>query len=179
MRIIDQPEGRRKAAGSFSKAECGFATQNRIGKTSARALFDGVTAQLLNNGFIARGGKIIDATLVPAPKQHNSRGEKELLDQGALPADWKPAKRHQKDIDATWRKKHGKSYFGYKLSINVDKKHESIRKIETDTASTHDSQHFDKFLDTHNTSRDVYADWGYPSEQREAWLKAHGFRNQI
>lgn len=77
------------------------------------------------------------------------------------------------------RKKHGKSSFGYKLSINVDKKHKFIRKIETDTASTHDGQHFDKVLDTHNTSRDVYADRGYPSEQREAWLKANGFRNQI
>ena len=36
---------------------------------------------------------------------------------------WKPAKRRQKDIDATWTKKHGKSHFGYKLSINVDKKY--------------------------------------------------------
>lgn len=153
--------------------------ENRIGEAGAKALFDGVTAQLLQKGFIARGGQIIDATLVPAPKQHNSRGEKELLDQGAIPADWKPAKRRQKDIDATWTKKHGKSYFGYKLSINVDKKHKFIRKIETDTASTHDSQHFDKVLDPHNTSRDVYADRGYPSEDREAWLKANGFRNQI
>ena len=153
--------------------------ENRIGEAGAKALFDGVCAQLLKQGFIARGGQIIDATLVPAPKQHNSRGEKELLAQGAMPADWKPAKRRQKDIDATWAKKHGKSHFGYKLSINVDKKHKFIRKIETDTASTHDSQHFDKVLDAHNTSRDVYADRGYPSVAREAWLKKNGFRNQI
>ena len=52
--------------------------ENRIGEAGAKALFDGVTAQLLQKGFIARGGQIIDATLVPAPKQHNSRGEKEL-----------------------------------------------------------------------------------------------------
>lgn len=77
------------------------------------------------------------------PKQHNSRGEKELLDQDATPADWKPAKRRQKDQDASWTKKHGKSYFGYKLSVNVDNKYKLIRKFETDTASTHDSQHFD------------------------------------
>ncbi len=72
-----------------------------------------------------------------------------------MPAGWKPAKRRQKDIDATWTKKHGKSTFGYKLSINVDKKYKIIRKIETDTASTHDSQHFDNVFDTENTSRDV------------------------
>jgi transposase, IS5 family len=63
--------------------------------------------------------------------------------------------------------------------IKVGKKFRFIRKIETDTASTHDSQHFDKVLDAHNTSRDVYADRGYPSMKREAWLKEDVFRNQI
>ena len=65
-------------------------------------------------------------------KQHTRRGEKDLIEQGAMPAGWKPAKRRQKDIDATWTQKHGKSHFGYKLSINVDKKYKIIRKIETD-----------------------------------------------
>lgn len=54
-----------------------------------------------------------------------------------------------------------------------------IRRIETDTASTHDSQHFDAVLDPHNTNREVYADKGYPSREREAKLKAAGYRNQI
>lgn len=153
--------------------------ENRIGEAGAQALFDGVSAQLLHKGFIARSGQIIDATLVPAPKQHNRRGEKELIDQGAMPADWKPAKRRQKDTDATWARKHGKNHFGYKLSINVDKKYKFIRQLETDTASTHDSQHFEKVFDAGNTSRDVYADRGYPSEEREAWLQANGMRNQI
>lgn len=153
--------------------------ENRIGEAGAKALFDGVTAQLLNQGFIARGGQIIDATLVPAPRQHNSRGEQALIEQGAMPADWAPAKRRQKDIDATWTKKHGKSHFGYKLSVNVDKKYKIIRRIETGTAATHDSQHFEQVFDGGNTSRDVYADRAYPSGAREAWLKENGFRNQI
>lgn len=94
-------------------------------------------------------------------------------------ADWKPAKRRQKDIDATWTKKHDKSHFGYKLSVNVDEKYKFIRKIEADTASTHDGQRFEAHIDPANTSRDVYADRGYPSEEREAELKANGYRNQI
>lgn len=153
--------------------------ENRIGEAGANTLFDGMNAQLLAKGFIARGGQIIDATLVPAPKQHLNKEEKELVGQGATPADWSPAKRRQKDTDATWTKKHGKSYFGFKLSVNVDKKHKVIRKIETGTASTHDSQHFDAVLDQSNTSRDVYADRGYPSDAREAKLKAAGLRNHI
>ena len=124
--------------------------ENRIGEAGAKALFDGVSAQLLKKGFIARDGQIIDASLVPAPKQHTRRGEKDLIEQGAMPAGWRPAKRRQKDPDATWTKKHGKSHFGYKLSINVVKKYKIIRKIETDTASTHDSQHFENVFDPAN-----------------------------
>ncbi len=153
--------------------------ENRIGEAGAQALFDGVSAQLFKQGFIARGGQIIDATLVPAPKQHNRRSAKELLDQKAMPADWKPAKRRQKDTDASWTKKHGKSHFGYKLSINVDVKYKVIRRFQCDTAKVHDSQHFEAVLDRYNTSQDVYANRGYPSTEREAWLKEHGYRNHI
>ena len=39
--------------------------ENRIGEAGAKVLFDGVTTQLLKHGYIARGGQIIDATLVP------------------------------------------------------------------------------------------------------------------
>jgi len=57
-----------------------------------------------------------------------------LIRQGVVSASWKPAKRRQKDIiDATWTKKHGKSHFGYKLSINVDKQYKIIHRIKTDT----------------------------------------------
>jgi hypothetical protein len=67
--------------------------------------------------------------LVPAPKQHFTRDEKELLKEGAMPADWSPTKRRQKDLDATWTKKHGKRHFGYKRSVNVDKRvHSQTRR---------------------------------------------------
>lgn len=153
--------------------------ENRIGEAGAKALFDGIEQQLLKHGFIARGGQIIDATLIPAPRQHFTKDDKEQLKQDAMPADWNKAKRRQKDLDATWTKKHGKSHHGYKLSVNVDKRYKVIRKIETDTASTHDSQHFDTVLDPSNTNRDVYADKGYPSAEREAKLKEAGYRNHI
>ncbi len=69
-------------------------------------------------------------------------------------------------IDAIWTKKHGKSTHGFKLSISVDHKHKLIRKLVTDTASVHDSQHFEVVLDDWNTSAEVYADRGYPSQAR-------------
>ncbi len=140
--------------------------QQRLGVDGTTALFQATDAQLLRHGYIARRGQIIDATLVPAPIQHFTKQEKALLDEGQVPSDWSPAKRRQKDLDATHTKKHGKSYHGYKLSIGVDVRHKFIRKITTGTASEHDSTHFDEVLDDGNTSRDVYADQRATPAQR-------------
>lgn len=53
-------------------------------------------------------------------------------------------------------------------------RHKFIRKITTDTASEHNSTHFDEVLDEHNTSGDVYADRSHPSAQRSEMLSALG-----
>jgi transposase, IS5 family len=76
-------------------------------------LFDGF---MKDKGYLAMGGKIIDATIVSAPKQHNSREDNETIKKGETPEDWKskPAKNRQKDKDSRWTKKHERSYFGYK-----------------------------------------------------------------
>ncbi|MCR0969723.1 MULTISPECIES: transposase, partial [Acidithiobacillus] len=65
------------------------------------------------------------------------------------------------------------------ISIGVDRKHKLIRKLVTDTASVHDSRHFEVVLDDWNTSAEVYADRGYPSQEREEQLKAQGYRSRI
>src|SRR6202035_5070985 len=81
-------------------------------------LFDGF---LKDKGYLARGGQTIDASIVSAPKQHNSvtrtfgsREDNETIKEGEMPEDWKskPAKDRQKDKDARWTKKHERSYFG-------------------------------------------------------------------
>lgn len=152
--------------------------ENRIGADAAKAVFKAVQVQLQKRGYIARCGQIIDATLVPAPRQHIGKDDKAALEKGEEP-DWTPAQKRQRDTDASWTKKHGTSHFGYKLSASVDAKHKLIRKIETGTASEHDSQHFDAVLDAGNTGSKVYADRGYPSQAREAALKARGFTPMI
>ena len=54
---------------------------------------------------MAIGGQVVDATLVPAPKQRNTEEEKAVIKAGK-PArqTWrgKPNKALQKDIDACW-----------------------------------------------------------------------------
>ncbi|MGJ9420896.1 IS5/IS1182 family transposase, partial [Massilia sp. CMS3.1] len=72
---------------------------------ASESVFDAVNRQLSKHGYIARGGQMVDASIVQAPKQSLSKQEKALVGQGAMPADWAPAKRRQKDTDARWTKK--------------------------------------------------------------------------
>ena len=65
--------------------------------TQARAvenLFARFDKHLAKSGYLAMGGQIVDATIVDAPKQRNSDGEKADIKAGKLPDDWrdKPAK---------------------------------------------------------------------------------------
>lgn len=122
---------------------------------------------------------MVDASIVRAPKQSLIKEEKALVGQGAMPADWAPAKRRQKDTDARWTKKHGKSYFGYKISANADKRYKLVRKIKVSTASEHDTTHFEDVLDPANANRDILADKGYVDGEREARLSKQGWRMHI
>ena len=73
--------------------------------------FDGYLAR---QGYIARGGQILDASIVAVPRNHNTREENATIKNGEVPEDWadKHAKRSQKDTVARWTKKHGKSHYG-------------------------------------------------------------------
>ncbi len=69
-------------------------------------LFERFEEHLRSEGLEARGGQIIDATLVPVPKQRNSREENKTVKDGAIPEKWlnKPNRLRQKDTDARWVK---------------------------------------------------------------------------
>ncbi|MGH8856382.1 MAG: transposase [Telluria sp.] len=82
-------------------------------------------------------------------------------------------------MDARWTKKHGKSYFGYKVSANADKRYKLVRKIKVSTASEHDTNHFEDVLDPANTNRNILADKGYVDSEREARLGKQGWRMHI
>src|SRR2546423_247817 len=144
-------------------------------------LFARFDQHLAAQGYMARGGQMVDATIVPVPKQRNSRDENDTVKAGATPAEWeqKPAKLRQKDRDARWTKKHGKSFFGYKNHVNADAKHKLIRRYDVSDAAVHDSQKLDGLLHTGNTSDAVFGDSAYRSAETEATLKAQGFRSRI
>jgi len=130
-------------------------------------------------GFCARRGQIIDASIVEAPRQRNTREENRQIKAGQMPEDWSEQKKRQKDTDARWTKKNGQTHYGYKNHINVDVKHKLIRDYEVSPASVHDSQVFEQLLDQDNSSRDVWADSAYRSEEKLRELKKRKFREHL
>ncbi len=141
-------------------------------------MFDG---HLNRQGYIARGGQIPDAYIVAVPRNHNTRGENAAIKKGEVPEDWadKPAKRMQKDVDARWTKKHGKSHYGYKNHVNVDRKHKLVRRYHVSDAALHDSQAVDHLLMRGNTGSGVWADAAYRFEEMEAKLCAQNLKSHI
>jgi IS5 family transposase len=51
---------------------------------ASETLFDAVNRELNKHGYLARCGQIIDATLVPAPRQQLNKDEKALVKQDAM-----------------------------------------------------------------------------------------------
>jgi IS5 family transposase len=128
-------------------------------------LFEQFGTYLQGAGYAAKDGQIVDATLIPVPKQRNTREENQTIKQGEDPAEWlsKPHKLAQKDVDARWTKQSGMSYYGYKNHVNSDVGFKFIRRYTVTDASVHDSQVLGELLDADNPGDGLWADSAYLS----------------
>mgnify|MGYP006287457487 CR=1 FL=1 len=134
---------------------------------------------LRQNGFCAQKGQIVDASIVPAGKQRNSRQENKAIKNGEVPDNWSDNKKSQKDTDARWVKKNGTNHYGYKNHIDIDVKNKLIRKYKVTDAAVHDSKVFEQILDQDNSSKDIWADSAYGNKRQRQVLKGKGFRDRI
>jgi IS5 family transposase len=149
------------------------------------ALFD---RQLRDAGYLAMAGQLVDASIVAAPKQRNTKAEKQALREGRIPEGWKatPAKLRQKDRDARWTVKYTKAKplgdgrrpvdlaipaFGYQNHISADRQHRLIRRWLVTDAAAHEGSRLGDLLDPGNTASMVWADSGYRSKKNEALLR--------
>jgi IS5 family transposase len=148
---------------------------------TAKALFEAFDAHLKQQGYLAMAGQIVDATIVPVPRNRNTPEENAAIKAGEIPKGWaeKPAKPRQKDLDARWTKKNGHSHYGYKNHINIDRTHKLVREYTVTDAARHDSQELEAVLDPDNTAADVWADSAYRSAEIEQTLKDKGLRSRI
>lgn len=123
-------------------------------------LFQQVLDQLRGKGLVLKEGSLVDAMIVEAPR---GRGKEEDGDC-------------TRDRCASFTKKHGRTYHGYKAHVKV-----SVDRIIVDyvfdSAATHDSQHMDALIE--GETKAVYADSAYMDQTRSAAFKERGIHDGI
>jgi IS5 family transposase len=165
-------------------------------KPAIEVLFRAYETALTRAGFLAMGGQIIDASIVAAPKQRNTDGEKAEIKAGRIPEAWKakPAKLRQKDRDARWTMKWSKAKpsddgsprldlavpaFGYKNHIGIDRRHGLIRTWVATDAARYDGAQLPNLVSKANTASDVWADTAYRSKANERLLANNALVSRI
>jgi len=163
---------------------------------AVKGLFDRFDEALRAAGYLAMSGQLVDATIVAAPKQRNTEGEKAEIKAGRIPKEWKehPAKLRQKDRDARWTVKYSKAKpredgkpqvdlavpaFGYKNHVSTDRAHGLIRKWLVTDAAAHDGARLPNLLDKSNTAGRVWADTAYRSKKNETFMERNGFVSRV
>jgi IS5 family transposase len=164
--------------------------RNKLTETGTlRRVMKAFDWQLQKKGYIPMSGQIVDASLVPAPKQRNTDAEKEAVKAGKSAQEiWPdaPNKAAQKDVDARWTLKIGGKIrfdgqgkplpqialpvFGYKSHIVIDRRFGFIRESAVTSAAHPDGRMLPRLLRTDNASSEVWADSAYRSHKNEVWL---------
>jgi IS5 family transposase len=128
-----------------------------------KKLFYEFNKQLKSLNLIVGKGTIVDATIKQAQATAFSN----------------------RDNDADFTKRRGKTYYGYKGHIAIDEDSEIIKTVEFTSASLHDSDMFDQLVDY--TEEAVFADKGYANKSRRKKLErenifdgilSKGYRNK-
>jgi IS5 family transposase len=157
-------------------------------------LFARFDAILREQGLLAMGGQIVDATVVQARPARLTAEEKATIRDGGTPEGWSPARRAQIDRDARWTLKRGRRrpppeggapstrwavelavpLFGYKSHLGIDRAHGLIRTWTVTHAAAHDGAQLGSLLDPANTASGVWADTAYRSAANLELLARHG-----
>jgi len=173
--------------------------RNRLTETGTlKRVMKAFDWQLHKKGYIPMSGQIVDASLVPAPKQRNTDGEQQAIKAGQTAQEiWpdEPAKAAQKDTDARWTLKIGGKVryrqdgtplpmiaipvFGYKSHISIDRRYGFIRSMAVTSASAADGRMLRQVISTDNTGGEVWADSAYRSRSNEKWLSDRMLTSRI
>jgi IS5 family transposase len=123
-----------------------------------RRLFDDTLKHLETQGLLVKDGSLVDAMLIEQARGSKRRGGR---DDGTS----------TRDPEASFTKKNGETYHGYKGSINADRSG-LVTDYRFSDAAPHDSNFIDDL--TRHETKMVVADSAYRSAEREAALEARG-----
>jgi transposase, IS5 family len=121
-----------------------------------------VNRQLDAEGLILRRGTLIDAT---------------ILEAAVRPPTGDAGEVSERDPQAGWTRKNGKSRFGYEAHAAVDEGSGLVREAVMTPADVHDSVPADDLVQGEEGA--VYADKAYDSEARRAGLRERGIEPRI
>jgi hypothetical protein len=155
-------------------------------------LFARFDAALSERGSLAKGGQIVDATIVEARRPRLTQAEKDVVNGGGVPGDWKPARTRQIDREGRWTLKRGKKptppgglartaapeiavpMFGDKNHVGIDREHGFVRRFTAAHAAAHDGGQLGTVLDRANTASSAWADTACRSAANIALLERRG-----
>lgn len=128
------------------------------------AAFEEVNGQLAAKGLVVRKGTLMDATIVEAASRRPpvSEGSKPEL---------------PREPGASFTRKGGRSYFGYRVHVGVDAGSGLIRRLALTPAHVNESSVADALIC--GDEKAVYADKGYENKNRRAALKARNVKDRI
>lgn len=126
--------------------------------------FAEIVRQLDAQGLVLKRGTLMDASIIKA-KHNPPPGEAGL---GA---------KHEKEPDADWTYRRGRSMFGYKAHLGVDQGSGLIRRVVVTPAKVYESEVADALIV--GDERAVYGDKAYPQKARRQRLAALGIKDRI
>ena len=121
-----------------------------------------VNRQLDRRGLVIKRGNLVDATIIAAAVKRPPFKEGQVS---------------TRDPDASYTKKRGKAFFGYKAHLSVDEGSGLIRQAEMSSADLHDSQKGADLIQ--GDEKAYYADKAYDSQALRATLQKQGIDDQI
>ena len=136
----------------------------------AEALMTELDRQLGARGFLVKEGTMIDATLIEA-QAARPRGDR--ANQPAAAPDAEP----RVDADAAFTRKNGRTVYGYKAHVAVDRGSGLIRRARLTPGNVNDTLEADHLV--MGDERAIYADMAYATHARRAALKARGLKDRI
>lgn len=119
--------------------------------------------QLEHKGYIVKQTTLVDATIVESSRK---RPAVESAAQGTA-----------SDAQASYTRKGGRSYYGYKAHVCSDAKHQLIQSALISTAKVYDGLVFEQIVPVDTGG--VYADKAYDTKANQAWLRERGIRSNI
>jgi len=126
-------------------------------------LLELLNRQLEARGYIVKQTTLVDATIIESSRK---RPDREAAKQGTAP-----------DAQASYTRKYGCSYYGYKAHVSSDAEHQLIRTALISTAKDQDCHWFERVVPV--DSQQIYADKIYDTKANQAWLRARSIHSSI